>query len=261
MLNCAAHFRMRAHSERGISIVEVLIAILVLAVVSGGVGLAVTGAARQTVVANASKAQLAAATQVFESVKSNRDWMAACEASFHRSPTAPCVLTSMAGGISAATGAGLMKAPWLGSSCAGPAFGFRLVRVVALPRDSAEDGKGSLDADGVTPDYYRIQVAVDTPNACDRTRFGITAPSVLDSAVDQHGRVPTASLTVDVCSVLNQMDERMDLGNCTGGTMPQMQPCATSSAPLSAGCPAAWSFALAGDRSFATASDRASDLC
>jgi type II secretory pathway pseudopilin PulG len=83
--------------------------------------------------------------------------------------------------------------------------------------DSESDLRGRDDRDGVTPDYYRIHVTVSMPSA-EQAKWGKQQPFEVTSTIDATaiGRA-TGSITLEICEVVNQVDERMSIAGCNDG--------------------------------------------
>ena len=104
--------------------------------------------------------------------------------------------------------------------------------VIIRPIDGAGDNVGADDLDHVTPDFYRIQIGVELDKS-EQAKWGAQPTFETISTVDATalGRA-VGSLVVQTCETVNQVDERMSIAGCDGsGVQRQMDrqpsPCAS----------------------------------
>jgi hypothetical protein len=235
MARAVRHARTQlTRSDSGFSVVEIIIAMLLLAVVTAGVSMAFVGSTKVQGKARASASMSAVASRVFEHLQGDRDWMKQCASNTQEW----CSLGA------AAIPAELLDEKSFGDAQCSTATPLRLkmVHALALAVDSPSDGSGSQDRDGVRPDYFRVYLQVDIPANrnmqgdpnwncdLDLVRLGSPAPAVLDSALDPRGDVPTGSVTVEVCDTTRQVDDRMPVAGCadSSGTKLRMMGCPSS---------------------------------
>lgn len=211
----------RDHQAHGFTIVEVVIAMLLLVVVIGAVAMAAVGSNRVHGRTQVRAKMSATAEQIYERVRSNRTWMAGCRDTCDLRRHAELDLAEL-GVVGTQTAAGR-------SDDGEPTF--VLDRVEAQPIDTPADRTGRRDLDGITPDYYRLKIVLRLQQA-DMTRLGRQAPLVLESTLDPAGTESRGSLVVQMCTVLNQVDERMSINNCDNpATNLKMADCPRGSRP------------------------------
>ncbi|MCW2959616.1 MAG: hypothetical protein JWM25_1244 [Thermoleophilia bacterium] len=218
----------RARGERAFTIVEVLVAALLLTVVISGLALAVSSGMRAQSAANSSKSLYAVAQRSFDHLRGDRDWMQSC--------------TTVGRGcnISSFVPVELLEDRAAGETCVpGQPYRHELRVATATPVDSPIDKVGAADTDQRIPDYYTVHLEVVVA-ACARARLGGPDPAIFESAVDRAGKVPEGSLIVEVCRAVNQVDDRSSLAGCTasGTNSVDLLPCPPASS-LWHGSPAA----------------------
>lgn len=203
--------------ERGFTLVEVIIAVLLATAVVSSVALAVAGAGRLVGASKVSANMARASASVFERLESNPGWLQACPLAAG-STSANCTLYAGGGGPVDLGGVAEdddLDVTWnmsvTGTAVDDPADGLR------------SDPKG--DRDGRVPDHVMVKVELSAP-AEHAARLGNPRPIEQTRTFDGKGRMATGSLIVEVCDVLNQVDDRMSVETCsTAGSGSRMADC------------------------------------
>ncbi len=187
--------------EQGLSIIEVIVACVVLLVV----GAALSGLFVDTVKTQSklslNERRMAVAEGVFERLKSESGWMAAGAGNCQSMPTGNVNITCNSAWLSANFQASALANQ---SGTTAPVTFQTNIRIVGI--DDAFDGQRQSDRDGTRPDYYaaRIQVRRDANEEW----------FTLNGTIDPPGRVTTGALKVIVCRVSRQYDERIPIAGC-----------------------------------------------
>jgi hypothetical protein len=187
--------RIQRVSELAVSVVEVLIAALLLIAAISATTLAIVGSDKATGVAKVNEAMTAAVRRVEEQLASNRAWMDPCTATCDLTPYIPREL--------------LVDEEIDGE--------FVLVSAGARAVDSDVDGVGAADQDGVVPDYHEVSFEVDASPAIE-ARYGPITSRAIRLAMDRRGAQVDGSIVIEGCRALNQADERIAISGCRGGT-------------------------------------------
>lgn len=207
----------RREPESGATILEVIIALLLLAAVASAVAMASVGGASLRNVSRLQVAMTAAGEQAQEDVANDREWMrAGCDRI-----DVPCDIGRF------------VRTESLMLTELEPGARAELVGASAVPLDSELDGLAGSpggDRDGVLPDYYRITIELQLPREI-RARYPIgrgTGRRVFVTTMDRRGAEQVGSVAVEVCRVTNQADERMQVQGCapSGRTDVRMDGCA-----------------------------------
>lgn len=168
-------------SQRGMSIIEVMIAVLIIAAAGAGVARAVGGAGTTLVRTEAQGVAVQAAeTQLDRLLRNSSSWVAGCATA---TPTSPCSLSAPTGD------------PNLTATAS------------AVGVDAQADGVGAADRDQVRPDYFLVTVTV--------TGSGLARPVTLTGNTEAPGRSQGGTVRVRVCVADNQIDERIVVDNCS----------------------------------------------
>ncbi|MCW2925608.1 MAG: hypothetical protein JWM98_3012, partial [Thermoleophilia bacterium] len=206
-----ARTRRRSRREAGFSIVEVIIAAFILAIVIVGATAVAGGTSRTTGATKVRDHQTQVANQMLASLQADPSWATWCRArQTPWNPASPkCDL-----------------APWLAANPTyaslgkttegGGAVDFK-VSAVATGIDLAADtepGSNGKDSDGVLPDIYRLSITI-APTSGLAARFQNLHAMTVQSELNPSIRVQTGRVTVDACEALNQIDERIPVGDCT----------------------------------------------
>ena len=207
--------RVRTRSA-GFTVVEVIIAMLIVVIVIGALSLFVAGNARTAVASNANDQEQAAAARVFSYIKSNRGWIGTCSTT----AGSTCKIA-----VPAAEQAQLLSAKALGKECSGASpFEFQLNEATATPVESSLSTTGAQGLGVQVPSYWRIDVGVVAPTTCDQHRLGLPSkPVVYEAAINSDGTQLMGSLTVQVCEVTNQVDVRVDDPTCASSGASQIK--------------------------------------
>lgn len=216
----------RRSGERALSVIEVLIAVVLLMAVASAIGLAAMGGNKLRGAARLQVALTGTGKQIQEDISTNRGWMDAC-----RTINVECDVRAFVDADS------LQLDDVEGA--------VTLERATATPLDSDVDGVGAADRDGLLPDYFRIRVVV-RPEADVASRYSIrpeAAERTIVTTIDRRGDQAMGSLSVEVCRVDNQVDERMSIQGCarTGISSIRMADCA----PLASACAPVFSWVAA----------------
>ena len=219
--------------ERGMTIIEVVVAVVIIAIVVSSLALAVDGGNRLRGAARLQASMTVAGEKVQEQLSSDRRWMRSCS-DLGRA----CDLTDAIDPDSLALE---------------DVRGDAVIRTAeATPEDSELDGLLSAgnDLDGVTPDYYRLVIVLE-PTRELASRYGVR-PSAsrrrFVTSIDRNGERMVGSLVVEACKVVNQADERMQVQGCANARRTHIDMRGCPSAGARAGCTEAWSW-IAGIRS------------
>lgn len=211
-------------SDHGFTVVEVIIAVLLLAAVMSAITMAATGGVRLQGAAKAQAAMTNAGKRVLEELRTDREWMERSDC--RRSG---CVLDAF------------VERDLLHDRSVDGAFVLEFAR--ATPIDSAADGSGDADRDGIVPDFYRIEVRLAGSSDV-MSRFGRMNPRTMIVTIDQRGDIQKGALTIEFCEVLNQADDRMQVQGCpiSPAAGIRMNGCPT---PERRGCSAAFGWVAA----------------
>lgn len=238
--------------ESAFTIIEIIIGALIVTAVFAGAMYFIVGSGKSQQKSLARQRMAAAADDIMGKVRANDQWLRTnpgCK-------TAPCDVSG--------------QFPVPPPKAGDPKLD---ARVLVAPIDSAADGTGPADDDGVRPDFYRIEVTL-TMTAAEQKRWGRQNPFEAVSTIDATAiGLAVGSIVVQTCEVVNQVDERMSFAGCSGGTgnlgdmNAQPAPCASpfplswtrwmSSRPvLDLGCNTAFDAAVAKDRYLAGVATR-----
>lgn len=197
----------RARDERGFTVIEVVVAIMLIVVVMTSMAIAVAGGSKVQGAAKVRARMDATAQAVMESLRSDRSWMDTCTPA--KAPTTCPELSPRF----TPPASNILKDSSLKVT-------FELVTVNAVPVDSPGDGRDTDpdgDVDGVVPDYYDVTLTLKVPDA-DVKRLYNVHPLTMRTTIDKSGRVARGSVLVAICKVNNQVDARMAIQGCAGGT-------------------------------------------
>ena len=203
----------RGRSERGLTIVEVVVAAFVLMVVASAIAMASVGGTKQRGAGRLQIALTTAGQQVQDDVISDRAWMEDVPAC--KRLNNPCDIRSYV----------TPEARDL-QDAGGRA---ELVTATAEALDSDVDETGDQDEDGVIPDYYRLVIELRLPTEVAQ-RYNVPVATSLRrfvTTIDRRGAEQVGSIAVEVCRVENQADERLQLQGCAtnGNTHVAMTNC------------------------------------
>jgi hypothetical protein len=205
-----------AHGEAGFSIIEVVIAALLLAVVVVGATAMFGSASHSSSTVKVRDKQVALANQVLTKLQSDPSWSTWC-----RAQTNPfdCNLSRW---MSDST----RRYDQLGrvTDGGGTTLDFSFV-VKAIGTDLPADGLNGADKDGLRPDVYRLSISI-SPGSDVNRRFPDMKAYSVQAEYNPSVRVTEGRVSIDVCQTLNQVDERMPIADCaaTGTVMPQLPP-------------------------------------
>ncbi|MCB0879632.1 MAG: hypothetical protein KDC46_11735 [Thermoleophilia bacterium] len=190
-----------ARGERAFGLVEVIVAGVVLMIVAAAISTVVVGTLKSQASLTRSERKTAVAEGLFERLKADNDWAGPNGANCNSMPmgqtTTPC------------------KAAWLRSHYAADRIVDQSdssspitydIRYKVVGVDDALDGVGQNDADGTRPDYYDAEIRV--------RRDSQDKWAVMRGTIDPPGRASTGALTINVCQVKRQWDERIPIASC-----------------------------------------------
>lgn len=170
--------------DAGFTVIEVMVAILILAVVTSGVALAVAGGSKLETSAKTSASIAEHGQDAYEHLVGDRAWMTGCGDS-----CAPTVSADM------------LKDDDLDITYEAE-IAAELYRPEATP-----DGS-------MVEDMYRLSVTLTVPEA-DAARLGNPKPFSVNGTITRSGETPKGNLVVELCYAVNQIDERMSIQGCT----------------------------------------------
>lgn len=210
-----------AAREQGITIIEVMIAVLMLMVVASSIVLATVSSADLRGASRVQVAMTAAGQQAQQDISTDRRWMRSCTLGRR---------CDVRDSIEAST---LELLDIDGDA--------EVVTATAVGLDSNVDGVANADDDGIVPDFFRITVELRLA-ARTAARYGLRPDDSVRrfvTTIDRAGEEQVGSLAVEVCRVLNQADERLQVQGCAqrGSTDLPMMGCPPSPRP---GCEPAW---------------------
>lgn len=193
--------RSAARRERAFSIIEVVIAALLLAIVIAAATAVFAGSTQSGAAMRVKDRQTALANQLLSKLQADPTWATHCKA---QADPNQCNIS-----------------PWIaqrGYNQLGritDASGTTEFRVEAQARglDLPADLQGADDKDGVVPDVYRIQVTVG-PSADLANRYSGLRPVTIRAELNPQVRMVSGRVTVDACRAENQIDERMPIADC-----------------------------------------------
>lgn len=196
----------KQRDERAFSVVEVVIAALLIAVVIAGATAMFGGTQRSTSTTKVRDRQTTLANQVVTKLQADPSWATWCRTT---SDPFDCNLQ-----------------PWMASKgynslgnitdASGSTLTFAIA-VHARGTDLPADGLGSADKDGVRPDVYRLSVSI-APHSSLTSKFPGIKPYALQAEFNPSNRIETGRVTVDACYMTNQVDERIPIADCYGQT-------------------------------------------
>lgn len=181
--------------ERGFTLIEVLVAVLMISIVAGAATMAIASSTRSGQHVKIADRQKAIASGVLNRALANRDWIKANSCV----KVGPCTINGFVGAEDP-----LLREPE-GSVK-------HSVAVTAVGVDLPNDGIGAADADRQVPDVYRIRVTVTTQAPETAGRF---QPYSIDGSLNMAVRARTGTMRLRACSVTPQIDDRIGLGLCT----------------------------------------------
>jgi type II secretory pathway pseudopilin PulG len=189
-------------SERGFSIVEIIVAMVVLTLVGSAVAAGVVSSQKAGAKAKVASRQYSVAEAAFEFLQSDPRWARTNIANCHTmAPTATSVNCTSSVLQTLVKGTSILKSPKTG------AYQFQAA-IKAVGYDSEADDTGANDVDGLRPDYYAVDVTVTVIGNPGAT------PVKVSGTIDPAGRASRGALTIQACVVERQYDERLPIGAC-----------------------------------------------
>ena len=202
--------------EQAFTVVEVIIAVLLITVVISGVTLALAGSSKLETKRDIQSRMVAATERVYESLRSDKGWVKGCRRGAATAPAKTCHPK--------------VDPDILEDDIFGDSFKFD-VKTTAVGIDSNGDGLAGKDADGNADDFFELRIEISVP-AKDAPRLGNPPIRRVTSVVHGSTNIDSGGLTVAFCSADNQIDERVQISGCeTGGTYwSEMPACADNPA-------------------------------
>lgn len=206
--------------ERGALLVELLVAVAILSVVAVSIGMTLGGANRMEVGNQAKNRLSAVAESMVERLRSDTDWMRsnACTGTVHTDQT--CDLAWMFDGTGPAGGPYSAKHPGLDHAD----YGAMRISATAQAVDAADDGEGDDDKDKQVVDLYRIAVSIEYEDA-ERLSPGLK-PVRLETTISTRMATGTGALSLQVCRIRHQVDERIAVTRCDVARQERIAPAA-----------------------------------
>lgn len=197
-----------AHGERGFSVIEVVLAMVLLAAVVGGGVMAIQATNSLTQRAQTRTHFSTAAEAIYERMNSDRAWMKGCAAA-----GSECLTGNMPGAKSA------YLDKLVGDLRRDDRLGIKTgdvdVFIRASAIDDAADRQGKLDEDGIVPDHYDVHITLEMKAGTESSgRLGTIQPITMTRTIDTTSSAATGSLQVQICAAYNQVDERMSIVGC-----------------------------------------------
>ncbi len=191
--------------QRGFTVIEVIIAVLIVAVIGAGSAMALGRAATSETQTERRTQQRVVAESALEHVTSNADWMSWPDC---QSLTSRCDISQAVQG-----------ADWLTQKGRATNKTFAAT-VFARGIDAPADGLGPDDRDGTIPDYFIVDALIPDPDApSDQNRV-----IRLSTTIDSVHRVAGGTISIRVCTVHIQADERVAIGDCPQDTLLDLPP-------------------------------------
>lgn len=201
----------RRPREHAFSIIEVIVAVLVLAIVVVGATAMFGSSTRATSMARVHDKQTAVANEALAKLQADAGWALVCRR--QQTPWNPnradCNLNSWIQDQPHLRDIGVVR------DSGGQVYRFS-ISAMATGVDLPADRRYPNDVDGVVPDMYRLRVTI-APNSELLTRFPKLQPTTLQQETNPTLRVQTGRLVINACVVVNQIDERVAPGDCSSG--------------------------------------------
>lgn len=135
------------------------------------------------------------------------------------------------------------------------------ISATAKAIDSPADDQCPIDADGIVPDYYDIQLIVK-PDATTRNLYPNVPPATERLQLDFSSRTSGGRLIIQACYVWPQADQRIPTGSCARGAGVQVQVLPPSMVPEAADPHTTCSGSASGDcDAWTCANPLLDDLC
>ncbi len=211
---------MNRSREQAFTVVEIIIAVLLVTVVISGVTLALAGGAKLETKRDIKSRMVAATERVYEHIRSDKAWVKGCRRANATAAPKTCNLTPV------------IDAELLEDDIFGDTFAFT-ASATATGVDSDGDGLRGADQDGNADDFFSVSITIGIP-AADKARLGNPPDRKVSSIVHGSTNVDSGGVVVAFCSADNQIDERVQISGCeTGGTYwTEMPACANDPACL-----------------------------
>ncbi|MCZ4496520.1 MAG: hypothetical protein JWM25_1103, partial [Thermoleophilia bacterium] len=200
-MRAVAEPRRWSHHDDGFALVELIVAVLLLTVAIGGAIAVASSSSRSATASSIRQSQTAILASAAEKVRSDSSW------------TSDAPLTC------ASVGARSDITSWLQSrigrelatdAIRGTKF---VISATATAVDSAADDLCPIDADGIVPDYYDIEV-VARPDAATLQRNPRVGSITERFQVNFSNRTSGGRLSIQACYSWPQVDERIPTGSC-----------------------------------------------
>lgn len=195
---------MMRRRETGFTVVEIIIAVLLVTVVISGITIAIAGTSKLETKRDVRSRMVAASERVYEHIRSDKSWIKSCRRANVSAGPKVCNLTPV------------IDADLLEDEIFGDTFAF-VATASATGVDSDGDERGTADADGNADDFFKINITIAVPPG-EAARLGKPLPRKVESIVNGSTNVDSGGLVVAFCSADNQIDERVQISGCeTGG--------------------------------------------
>jgi type II secretory pathway pseudopilin PulG len=190
------------HSEGAITMIEVVVATMIVIVIGAALTTTMLSSVRTQGAATLSERRLAVAEGLFERLKADSRWLSPGGAGCHAMAPAATTVTCSSTWLNTHYGADAIV------NQSGTERSIRYetdIRVVG--HDDALDGTGTDDQDGMRPDYYVATVRV-------RRQASTDTWAEVTGTINPPGRITTGALSINVCQVVRQWDERIPVAAC-----------------------------------------------
>lgn len=196
-MDCTRH----PNSERGLSLVEVIIAGIVLLIAGTAISGLLVNSVKSQATLSKDERRIAVAEGIYERLKSETGWMAPAAADCQSMPPGALSVTCKSAWLNANFGASTLANQ---SGSAQPVAYMTDIRVIGI--DDSYDDVRQDDRDGTRPDYYAARVRVRQKS----TDKWFT----VEGTIDPPGRISTGALSLSICRVTRQYDERTPIAGC-----------------------------------------------
>jgi hypothetical protein len=204
MATTGRHLRGMRRGERALGLVEAIVAAFVMLIIVVAVSSVLVTTLRSQSKASLSERRLAAAEGLFERLKADSEWAgpsgAGCNSMLPTETVKRC-------------SSSYLQARYASDGLIDQTGAARPIRyetsIVLDGIDDPIDRVGTADLDGMRPDYYHATVRVRRQGSTEQW-------ATLTGNIDPPGRQTAGAITINVCQVVRQWDERIPIGSCPG---------------------------------------------